>query len=133
MVLGQFGGSYISDLIGKRALVAGGGLFLAGAFMYLVSFAPSAELAAVVIAVSGFFWGMATPVSYALILDIAPRGALATAVGVKNGIGNVIGSLAPVAMGLVLARTGSFDAAFLVLVASGIIGGLIMAPLMRSY
>lgn len=133
VVLGQFGGSYISDRIGKRALVAGGGLFLAGVFIYFVSFTPSAELAAVVIALSGFFWGMATPVSYALILDLVPRGALATAVGVKNGIGNVVGSLAPVAMGVVIARTGSFDTAFLVLVASGVIGGLIMMPLMRSY
>jgi hypothetical protein len=52
---------------------------------------------------------------------------------VKNGIGNVVGSLAPVAMDLVIARTGGFDAAVLVRVASGAIGELIMLPLMHSY
>ncbi|MBS7542827.1 MFS transporter [Ancylobacter oerskovii] len=131
--LGQIGGSYLSDRLGKRALVAGLGLAMAGVFMYFVSFMPSPQTTALMLSLSGLCWGTVTPVSYALILDVVPRGALATAVGLKNGLSNLAGALAPLVMGVIVSRTGSFDAAFLVLVGSSIIGGLLMLPLMRKY
>jgi sugar phosphate permease len=85
------------------------------------------------IGLSGLCWGAVTPVSYALIMDIVPQGAVATAVGFKNGISNLVGALAPVVMGMVVASTGSFDTAFLVLVGATLIGGVLLIPLMRSH
>lgn len=133
VVFGQIGGSYLSDWLGKRAVIAGVGLMLSGVLMYFVSLMPTPQTAALMIGLSGLFWGMVTPVSYALIMDIVPQGALATAVGFKNGLSNLVGALAPVAMGIVVARTGSFDTAFLVLVGATMIGGLLMLPLMRAH
>ncbi len=133
VVVGQIGGSYLSDWLGKRAVIAGVGLMLSGVLMYFVSLMPTPQTAALMIGLSGLFWGMVTPVSYALIMDIVPEGAVATAVGFKNGLSNLVGALAPVTMGIVVARTGSFDAAFLVLVGATAIGGLLMIPLMRSH
>jgi sugar phosphate permease len=133
VVVGQIGGSYLSDRLGKRAVVAGTGLILSGVFMYFVSFMPTPQTATLMIGLSGLFWGAVTPVSYALIMDIVPQGAVATAVGFKNGLSNLVGALAPVVMGMVVARTGSFDAAFLVLVGATLIGGVLMIPLMRAH
>jgi sugar phosphate permease len=133
VVFGQIGGSYLSDRLGKRAAVAGAGLILSGVFLYFVSLMPTPQAAALMIGFSGLFWGTVTPVSYALVMDIVPQSAIATAVGLKNGLTNVVGSLAPVAMGVVIASTGSFDAAFLVLVGSTVLGGLLMIPLMRTH
>jgi sugar phosphate permease len=133
VVVGQVGGSYLSDRLGKRAAVAGTGLILSGVLMYFVSFMPTPQTATLMIGLSGLCWGAVTPVSYALIMDIVPQGAVATAVGFKNGISNLAGALAPVAMGMVVASTGSFDSAFLVLVGATLIGGILMIPLMRSH
>lgn len=133
VVFGQIGGSYLSDHLGKRAAVAGAGLIFSGVFMYFVSFMPTPQTATLMIGLSGLCWGAVTPVSYALIMDIVPQGAVATAVGFKNGISNLVGALAPVVMGMVVASTGSFDAAFLVLVGATLIGGVLLIPLMRSY
>ncbi|WP_315835245.1 MFS transporter [Bradyrhizobium prioriisuperbiae] len=133
VVVGQIGGSYLSDWLGKRAVIAGVGLMMSGILMYFVSLMPTPQTAALMIGLSGLFWGMVTPVSYALIMDIVPEGAVATAVGFKNGLSNLVGALAPVTMGIVVSRTGSFDAAFLVLVAATAIGGLLMVPLMRAH
>jgi sugar phosphate permease len=101
--------------------------------MYFVSLMLTSQTAALMIGLSGLFWGTVTPVSYALIMDIVPQGAVATAVGFKNGLSNLVGSLAPLAMGVVVSYTGSFDAAFLVLVGSTVLGGLLMLPLMRTH
>ena len=133
VMFGQVGGSYLSDRLGKRAVIAGFGLMLAGVLMYFVAMMPTPQTAALMIGLSGFFWGTVTPVSYALIMETVPEGAVATAVGFKNGLSNMVGALAPVAMGAVVSHTGSFDAAFLVLVGSAVIGGLLMIPLMRSH
>jgi sugar phosphate permease len=133
VLFGQIGGSYLSDWLGKRAIIAGGGLMLSGVLMYFVSLMPTPQTAALMIGLSGLFWGTVTPVSYALIMDIVPEGAVATAVGFKNGLSNLVGALAPVAMGIVVSRTGSFDTAFLVLVGATAIGGLLMLPLMRTH
>jgi sugar phosphate permease len=133
VVFGQIGGSYLSDWLGKRAAIAGAGLTMSGVLIYFVPLMPTPQTAALMIGLSGLFWGMVTPVSYALILDMVPQGAVATAVGFKNGLSNLAGSLAPVTMGMVVSYTGSFDAAFLVLVGSTVLGGLLMLPLMRTH
>jgi sugar phosphate permease len=132
-IVGQFGGAYLSDRLGRRAPVAGIGLMLAGACIFLVAYMPNAHAAALMIALGGFFWGGATPTKYALLGDIMPPPALATAVGIANGTGNVVGALAPVAVGWVIGVTGSFDAGFLVLVGAALLGGAALLPLMRRY
>lgn len=132
-IIGQFGGAYLSDRLGRRAPVAGIGLMLAGVCIFLIAYMPSAEAAALMIALGGFFWGGATPTKYAMLADIMPPAVLATAVGIANGTGNVVGALAPVAVGWVIGMTGSYDAGFMVLVAAAILGGAVLVPLMKRY
>ena len=63
----------------------------------------------------------------------ADRDAAASGVGVFNGIGNIVGALSPVAIGALIAHTGSFDAGLMVLVGATIAGSAAMIPLVRRY
>ena len=54
-------------------------------------------------------------------------------VGVFNGIGNIVGALSPVAIGALIAHTGSFDAGLMVLVGATIAGSAAMIPLVRRF
>ena len=55
------------------------------------------------------------------------------ALGVFNGIGNIVGALSPVAIGALIAETGSSHAGLMVLVGSTIIGSMAMVPLLRRF
>ena len=101
--------------------------------MYAVSVVSDAQTAALLIAVSAFFWGSALPPLFALSLQILPARAVASGVGVFNGIGNIVGALSPVAIGALIAHTGSFDAGLMVLVGATILGSATMIPLVRRY
>jgi predicted MFS family arabinose efflux permease len=133
MFLGEVGAAALSDKIGRRAIICLGGLFSAGVAMYAVSVVSDAQTAALLIAVSTFFWGSALPPLFALSLQILPARAVASGVGVFNGIGNIVGALSPVAIGALIAHTGSFDAGLMVLVGATIAGSAAMIPLVRRY
>ena len=133
MFLGEVLAAALSDKIGRRAIVCLIGLFGAGAAMYAVSVVPDAQTAAILIAVSAFFWGSALPPLFALSLQILPPRAVASGVGMFNGIGNIIGALSPVVMGALIAETGSFNAGLMVLVGAATLGSLAMVPLVRRF
>jgi sugar phosphate permease len=133
MFLGEVLAAALSDKIGRRAIVCLIGLFGAGATMYAVSVVPGAQTAAILIAVSAFFWGSALPPLFALSLQILPPRAIASGVGMFNGIGNIIGALSPVVMGALIEETGSFDAGLMVLVGAATLGSLAMVPLVRRF
>jgi sugar phosphate permease len=133
MFLGEVGAAFLSDKIGRRAIICFGGLFSAGVAMYAVSAVSDPQTAALLIAVSAFFWGSALPPLFALSLQIIPARAVASGVGVFNGIGNIVGALSPVAIGALIAHTGSFDAGLMVLVGATILGSAAMIPLVRRF
>lgn len=133
MFLGELFSAFVSDKTGRRAGICFVSLFCAGVAMYGVSVVANAQAAALMIAISTFFWGAALPPLFALSLQILPPGAIASGVGVFNGIGNIIGSTSPLAMGWLIAETGSFDAGLMVLVAAAMLGSLAMLPLVRRF
>jgi sugar phosphate permease len=133
MFLGEVLAAALSDKIGRRAIVCFIGLFGAGTTMYVVSVVPDAQTAAILIAVSAFFWGSALPPLFALSLQILPPRAVASGVGVFNGVGNIVGASSPVVMGALIAHTGSFNAGLMVLVGATIVGSLAMVPLLRRF
>ena len=90
MFVGEIAGALIADRTGRAAMVSGVSLFLAGAVMYFVPWMDDAESAGLLIGVSAFFWGACTPTKNALALSILPLGAVATGVGLYNGIGNLV-------------------------------------------
>jgi len=133
MFVGEVLSAILSDRIGRRAIVCFFALLFAGISMYLVSIISDNQTAALMIAVSAFFWGSALPPLFALGLQILPAGAVAAGVGVYNGIGNLIGAFAPLAMGMIISTTGNYSTGLLVIIGAAIIGSGAMIPLMRKY
>jgi sugar phosphate permease len=133
MFFGEILSAILSDRIGRRAGVCFVALLSAGICMYLVALIPDPQAAAVMIAVSAFFWGAALPPLFALGLQILPSGAVAAGVGVYNGIGNLIGAFSPLAIGAIIGSTGSFDMGLSVIVGAAIIGSFAMVPLIRRF
>jgi sugar phosphate permease len=132
MLVGEVGGAIFSDRTGRRAATCFVGLFGAGAFMYVGARVFDPHLAALAIAVSAFFWGVSLPTLFSLSLEIIPTNVTSAAVGVYNGIGNLVGAFAPLVMGWLIAKTGAFDAGLMVLVLAAVAGSCAMLPLLRT-
>lgn len=133
MFFGEILGGYISDKIGRRAIVCFIGLFFAGSLIYVVSLVSNPYLAAVIMALSAGFWGSALPPLFAMAAQIIPPAATASGVGVYNGIGNLIGACSPLLMGVIIGAAGNFNAGLMVLVLAGVIGSCAMLPLIKRY
>jgi sugar phosphate permease len=131
MLAGELGGAFFSDRTGLRAATCFVGLFGAGAFIDVAAHVADPHLSVLAIGVSAFFWGVSLPTLFALSLDVIPAAVTSTAVGVYNGIGNLVGAFAPLVMGWLIAKTGTFDAGLMVLVLAAIAGSFAMLPLMR--
>jgi sugar phosphate permease len=133
MIGGQFLFSWISDLIGRRAIVCGFALFMTGVFVYLTSIVPDATAAAWCIAISAGFWGGTSPTLFSLGSQIMPSKVTAAGFGLYGGIGNIAGAFAPLIIGVLVGSTGNFTAGLQFLVFCCIGGSLAMIPLMRKY
>jgi len=133
MIIGQFLAAWVSDLIGRRAIVCGASLFMTGVFIYLTSIVPDATMAAWCIALSAGFWGGTSPTLFALGAQIVPPKITAAGFGLYAGIANIIGSFAPLIIGTLVSSTGSFTAGLQFLVACCVICSLGMIPLARKY
>jgi len=53
--------------------------------------------------------------------------------GLYGGIANIVGSFAPLIIGMLVSSTGNFTAGLQFLVFSCVLGSLAMIPLMRKY
>jgi sugar phosphate permease len=133
MFFGELLGGYISDRIGRRAIVCFIGLFGAGALIYVVSLMENPYAAAVVMALSAGFWGAALPPLFAMAAQIIPSSVTASGVGVYNGVGNLIGACSPLLMGWIIGAAGNFNAGLMVLVLAGVVGSCVMLPMIRRY
>ena len=133
MIIGQFLFAWVSDVLGRRALVCGASLFMTGFFLYLTSIVPDATTAAWCIALSAGCWGGTSPTLFALGAQVMPAKITAAGFGLYAGIANIIGSFAPLIIGSLVSSTGSFTAGLQFLVACCVIGSLGMIPLMRKY
>jgi sugar phosphate permease len=133
MFFGEILCGYISDKTGRRTFLCIIGMFGAGIFMYAATRAMDHYVAATLIAVSAGFWGFGLPASYALAMEIIPSTLISTGIGMINGIGNLVGALAPAFIGFIVARTGSFEDGLMVIVLASILCPLALLPLVRSH
>ncbi len=118
MFIGEVAGALMCDKVGRHALIAACGMTVAGVMMYLGTQMATANGAVLLMGVSTLGWGIAIPTFFALALRVLPKDAVAFGVGIFNGVGNLVGALAPVLIGTIIAQTGSFDSGLLVLVAA---------------
>lgn len=133
MIAGQFLFSWISDRIGRRAIICGFALLTTGLFVYLTSIVSDPTTGAWCFAISAGFWGGTSPTLFTLGAQIMPAKVTAAGFGLYGGIGNIVAAFAPFVIGLLIASTGSFTAGLQFLVVCCVLGSLAMIPLMRKY
>ena len=133
MFVGEVLSGQIADKTGRRALMCFIGLLGAGCLMYAGTKIADPHLAAIVIALSAGSWGLGLPAQYALVMDVVPVSVTAAGIGVKNGVSNLVGAIAPALIGWIVGRTGSFDSGLMVIVISAVVGSLFVLPLIRKH
>ncbi len=129
MFCGEIGGAFVSDKIGHHAAIAGAGMLVAAVMMFVGTQMPTTIGAVIAMAISAGGWGVTIPTYFALTLRVLPPAAAAAGIGVFNGVGNLVGALAPVLIGAIIASTGSFDSGLLVLVGASLISGISLCSL----
>lgn len=116
---------YLCDKIGRRAPILVCAMTGVSIGVYFAAKAPDNLTAALLLAVGIGSIGLSGPASWTLLQDIVPGKGISTAAGIMNGVGNFISSLAPLAIGFAISKTGSYDGGLYFMVASAIVGGSI--------
>ena len=125
----MFGGTF-SDWLLRRGVSANvarklpiiAGLLLASAIV-LANYVESNVTVIVILSVAFFAQGMAA-LGWTLVSDIAPDGLLGVTGGIFNFAANLAGIITPLAVGLIVAWTGSFVGALVFIGAIALIGAL---------
>src|SRR6185437_14277941 len=112
---GEIASGLLADRI-RRSILCLVGLLGAGIFMFFGAIVSNPYEAAMLIALSSGCWGLTVPAVFAILLQMVPQNVAASATGVFNGISNTVGAMAPLAMGILIGATGSFDAGLFLLV-----------------
>ncbi|NDZ81508.1 MFS transporter [Streptomyces sp. SID10853] len=120
-----FLGGWLLDRLPPRRLPL---LFVVGSVgtggcVLLVIGADSAWLAATGLVLANGFWGLQGPAIPTLVQQAAPAGAVGSAYGVVNGIGNLVSAFMPMAMGAVMGLLGGrgFAAGYALLAATQLV------------
>ena len=130
----EFCSGWLSDRLGKRAIIALCALLGAGLLMYAGSQVADPYMAAILIALSSASWGFAIPTTYAMAIAIIPASLTSTGIGVLNGLGNFVGSIIPPVMGaIVQASSGNYGYGLLVIVLLPMTFSLAAVPLLKKY
>jgi len=101
---------YDDTLVRKTVLVAG---MLLGLAVIGASFTTDPRWAVVWISIALSGLAAAAPVGWSIPSLIAPRGGTATIGGIMNFFNNLMGVVAPISTGYIVAATQSFSAAFI--------------------
>ncbi len=133
LLIGEILSGVLSDKFGKKAILIFVGLAGAAVLLYVGTVASDSTTAALIIALSSGFFGLAVPATYALTQQIVPPNVVASGTGVINGIANTVGAFAPFAMGVVISSTNNFNAGLMVLVVGSLVCSCAILPLIKRY
>nr|ELR5256907.1 MFS transporter [Providencia rettgeri] len=133
MLFGEGIGAWLSDRYDRRALVCfvsllGAVLGLAG-----VLFLTDTYSIILMMAFSMFMWGAGAPNIFALLAKVTQKQVSALAGGIFNGLGNLAGAAAPLLMGVLITATHTMDSGLLFIVIIGLVGSLLLLPLLKKY
>jgi nitrate/nitrite transporter NarK len=113
---------FLSDRIGRRALLCTVSQAGAAVSIGIAALVPNPVASALLMVVGMILWGMGTPVYYSIMQRIVPGPIMATGIGIDNGLANFGSALAPAVIGFLIAATGSYLAGLLFLAVLGLIG-----------
>jgi len=124
--------SYLGDRTSRRVLTSGFGFATASLFVFLATRAPTTAMVVGALSIGTFAQMSYIPQEWAIIQRILPERLIGKGVGVYNGttmlLGGVPGAMLP---GLIIAKTGNYDAAMLAIVGAAAGGAVAMFLLSR--
>ncbi|OGP53666.1 MAG: hypothetical protein A2162_03760 [Deltaproteobacteria bacterium RBG_13_52_11b] len=113
---------FLSDRIGRRALLCTMSLAGAATSIGLAALVPNPIVSGLLMMLGMIMWGMGTPVYYAVMQQIIPAPIMATGIGIDNGLANFGSAMAPAVIGFLIGATGSYLAGLLFIAVLGLIG-----------
>ena len=118
--VGTLAGGWLSDrLRGYRKWLYIPSALVAAFLLYLTYTVPSAEMAVIYQSISSFFMFLAMAAFWGLIMDSIPASIMGSSSATVNFGGQVAGFVSPFVMGyLIKTSGGSFDAAFMFIIAA---------------
>lgn len=133
MLIGEVIGAVFSDKLGKRAVQVFGGLLVAGISLYVMVLMTSPLLIIAAMSVSAMSWGFGVAAVFALLARVTTADVGATAGGIFNGLGNFASAIAPVLIGMIVMKTGSFNLGITFLAVFAVVGSFFLTPLLKRY
>jgi len=132
--VGMLLGGYLSDrLKGSRKWLFIPNTVIASICLYMTYTVQSAETAVVYQCVSAFFMFVAFAAFWGLVIDAIPAAIMGSASGTVNFGGQVAGFISPFVMGyLIDMQQGSFDAAFMFLIAAALASVVVALTVKRQ-
>lgn len=123
-VFSMYLGSWISDRTGKRKPLILVSLISTGSLISLLTLMPidSVTVAVGILFVIFFAGQLAPPLFFTLLQVEVSEEVIGAATGLMNGIGNGVGILGPLAVGLLISATGSYDIGLLSLAVIAFVG-----------
>lgn len=112
---------YACDKVGRSAPFLVVSLFGSAVFIYMAVYATSNVMAAVLLSFGISFATMASPPIWVLLQNLVPARSVGTASGIMSGIGSGISAIAPIAIGILIAFTGSYIGGLMYLVGWGVL------------
>ncbi|EMN4129738.1 MULTISPECIES: MFS transporter [Providencia] len=133
MLFGEAIGAWLSDRYDRRALVCFISLLGAVAGLAGVLFLSTTYSIILMMAFSMFMWGAGAPNIFALLAKATQKQVSALAGGIFNGLGNLAGAAAPLLMGVLITLTHDMDSGLLFIVIIGLIGSVLLLPIIKKY
>jgi predicted MFS family arabinose efflux permease len=133
MLVGEVLGALFSDKLGKRAIQVFAGLLIAGISLYFMVIMTNPFMIIVSMSVSAFSWGFGVAAVFALLAKVTTADVGATAGGIFNGLANFASAIAPVLIGMIVMKTGSFNLGITFLAVVAIVGSFFLTPLLKRY
>jgi predicted MFS family arabinose efflux permease len=133
MLVGEVLGALFSDKLGKRAIQVFTGLLVAGISLYFMVIMTNPFMIIVSMSVSAFSWGFGVAAVFALLAKVTTADVGATAGGIFNGLANFASAIAPVLIGMIVMKTGSFNLGITFLAVVAIVGSFFLTPLLKRY
>ncbi len=124
----MFGGT-LSDRIGRGKVIVSA-LMLLGPLMYMLTILKHSAELAVVLGCIGFVLFSFSPVIYANVSDLCDSSQRSRALGTVSAIGNIVGAISPVIVGVIADRT-NFETAFVVITIIVLASGCLVALIMK--
>ncbi len=128
MLIGEIFGAFVSDRLGRRAMMCAIAVLGAGAGLLLVVQVSGVTLIILAMSFSMFCWGLAPPSIFPLLSRVVDPKVSATAGGVLNGVGNLVSAMVPLMVGALAVHFESMTVGIVMLAIIAIIGGVALVP-----